>query len=129
MITNLAGKLTPQAKVEVAIIICTLPLTNNSSQIYLSWLSRPAWCITIPKLKVCLRYSSWINYTAFWINSGLHFMYGHDYFCYIWLKEIRSFAVSRVCRREETKMITGLPSLNFFMWLWAGLFIVAIRGQ
>lgn len=117
IITSRAGKLTPQAKVEVAIIICTLLLTNNYSQIYRSWLSRPAWCITIPKLSVCFKYSSWINSIAFWIISGLHFIYGLFYLNYIWLNDIRSFAVRRVWRRDDTNMITGFPSLNFLIWL------------
>ena len=59
----------------------------------------------------------------------LQFIYGQISLFSICEYDIRSFAVKRVCLLEETKIITGLPSENFLIWLNAGLFIVAILGQ
>jgi len=42
---------------------------------------------------------------------------------------IRSRAVSRVWRRDETKMSTGLKGECVVMAAYVGLFILFIRGQ
>jgi len=66
--------------------------------------------------------ASSIVFVSLRINGGF-------YLLSIWQYAMRSLAVSRVWRREDTNIMTGLPSLNFLIWLYAGLFIVAILGQ
>jgi len=58
IITNLAGRLTPHAKVLVAIRTYILAYKNISSIIFLSSTDKPAWCIPIPKIIVYFKYSS-----------------------------------------------------------------------
>lgn len=99
-------KLTPHAKVLVHTSTCILAAVKSSSTVLRSWLSRPAWWMPMPNTMVSLSAESLrVEAMAMMSSSGIfkNFLGLSSEAQY----EIRSRAVSRVCRLEDTNTRAG----------------------